>query len=336
MNIFVIGAGSWGTAVANLLSRKGYKVTLWCRRRELRELLIAYRENLPYLPGVRLADSLVFTNNFTSIEDADIVVFGVPTQFLASVLESVRDYTFSGNVIFVSLSKGIEVATNRRVSQIILDTLSVERERVVVLSGPSHAEEVVRLVPTSVVAASFSDDTARIVQNVFSAEYFRVYRSTDVVGVEMGGALKNIIAIASGILEGLEMGDNTKAALITRGLVEITRFGVRFGADPITFSGLSGLGDLLVTCMSKHSRNRFVGYQIGKGKVLNDILAEMRMVAEGVATTEAVYRWSSEIDVSMPITSEVYKVLFEGKPPLDALKELMGRPLKPERFDWNG
>ncbi len=335
MDIFVVGAGSWGTAVANLLAMKGYKVALWCRRKELKELLLAYRENLPYLPGVKLSSSLQFVDDFDAVGSASIIVLAVPTQFLAFILDKLSPYTFSKDVIFVSLSKGIEVSKNRRASQIIRDTLSVPVDSIVVLSGPSHAEEVARTIPTSVVAASFRDDTAKVVQNVFSTDYFRVYRSVDVVGVEVGGALKNIIAIASGILKGLEMGDNTEAALITRGLVEITRFGVKLGADPITFSGLSGLGDLIVTCTSKHSRNRFVGYQIGKGNRLKDILANMRMVAEGISTTEAVYWWSKQLGVSMPITTEVYRVLFEGKSPLDALKDLMKRPLKPERFDWN-
>jgi len=231
------------------------------------------------------------------------------------------------------VSKGIENETLLRVSQIYSDVISYfTQDQFIVLSGPSHAEEVSRFIPTTVVAASSSLENAKKIQGIFMTETFRVYSHTDVIGVELGGSLKNIIAIAAGIGDGVGFGDNTKAALITRGLVEITRLGTAMGSDPLTFAGLSGMGDLVVTCMSQHSRNRFVGEEIGKGKTLKQVLSEMVMVAEGVKTTKSAYDLAKKYKVEMPITEEVYKTLFEDKNPKDAVSDLMTRGAKQEKF----
>jgi glycerol-3-phosphate dehydrogenase (NAD(P)+) len=275
--IAVLGAGSWGTALAVLLAGAGRQVVLWDRNEDRVAEIANARTNTPYLPDVEIPAGVHPTADLEeAVDGRDMLVLAVPSQFLREV---VRRLSFSNQreiPIFVSTAKGIENRTLLRMSQVLTETIpELLPERIVVLSGPSHAEEVARKIPTAVVAASVSADTARAVQQAFMTPSFRVYTHTDVVGVELGGALKNVIALAAGIGDGVGYGDNTKAALMTRGMVEITRLGVALGADRLTFAGLSGMGDLIVTCMSRHSRNRYVGEQIGKGRNLQEVLDEM-------------------------------------------------------------
>ena len=331
--IGILGAGSWGTALAILLASKYRDITLWEFRPDVAEQLDTFRENRPMLPGVRIPDVIQITANLASaVEGKDLLVSAVPSHVVRSVAEALRPFDLSGKLI-VSVTKGIENETLMRMSEVYADVLpEFDLDRFVVLSGPSHAEEVSRNIPTTVVAACRKLENAQTVQEIFMTPSFRVYSSTDVVGVEMGGSLKNIIAIAAGISDGVGFGDNTKAALITRGLVEITRLGTAMGADPLTFAGLSGMGDLIVTCISRHSRNRHVGEEIGRGKTLAEVLSEMVMVAEGVRTTKSAYQLAKRHGVEMPITTEVYRVLYEGKDPKAAVNDLMTRRAKREQF----
>ncbi len=282
--IAILGAGSWGMAVARLLNRNGADITLWEYSREDFEILLKFRGHPDKLKDVRLDDSISLTNDLhDAVKRMDLIVLAVPSQHLRSVLVELKKIPFEANG-FINLAKGIETGSLKRMSEVIQEVLDEEKNRIVSISGPSHAEEVVHDIPTAVVAAGSSPDLLRQVQNLFSNQSFRVYQSEDLIGVELGGSLKNIIAIAAGIAAGIGTGDNTLGALITRGLAEISRLGAAMGADPLTFSGLSGIGDLVTTCSSRHSRNRFVGYKIGQGEKLNDILAGMTMVAEGVQT----------------------------------------------------
>ena len=285
------------------------------------------------LPGFVLPDSVRVTNHLAdALAKAGIVVLAVPAQVTRSVLKAIgSDFPTGAGVI--NLAKGIERETLCRVSEIAQQELDLSLGRFAALSGPSHAEEVMRDIPTTVVAASANDQFAEYVQNLFARQSFRVYQSNDLAGVEFGGALKNIIAIAAGITAGLEFGDNTMGALLTRGLAEMARLGTAAGANPETFAGLSGLGDLVTTCISRHSRNRQVGLRIAAGESLDHIVGSMAMVAEGVETTRSGYRLAEKYQVEMPITNEVYKVLFEDKPAVEALDDLMGRSLKAEV--WN-
>ncbi len=326
--IIVVGAGGWGTALAMLLGGKGYNVKLWTHEPNIRDEINNLHTNSPYLPGARLPESIKATIDSKDIENASLIVNTVPTQFIRSLY---RDYNFpmEGKII-VNGSKGIERKTLFQVSEIFSHSCGVSADNYVVITGPSHAEEVARESPTTVVAASENIELAKKVQGIFMTPNFRVYTSDDVVGCEIGGSLKNVIAIAAGIIDGLGMGDNTKAALITRGLAELTRLGIAHGANPLTFSGLSGLGDLFVTCNSKHSRNRSVGEAIGKGKTINEITSETKTVAEGISTSESAYCLGKKHRVEMPITEEIYKILFEAKKPLDAIGDLMVRQSKRE------
>lgn len=326
--IGIIGAGGWGTAIAKVLSENGNRITLWTHEERVIDEINGKHTNSIYLPGVDLDRHINATSNPSSLNKSDFFVLSVPTQFIRPVFTK---YNFPiKKKILVNLSKGIEEITLMRVSEIIKDVTGINGDRYVILTGPSHAEEVSRKTPTTVVAASENIDNARLIQQVFSNPYFRVYTSDDVVGCEIGGALKNVIAIAAGIIDGLGIGDNTKAALLTRGLAGMTRLGAALGAKPITFSGLSGLGDLIVTCNSRHSRNRFVGEQIGKGRKLKDILKDMQMVAEGVHTTASAFNLSQRHQVELPITTQVYNILFENVNPLQAIKNLMTRESKHE------
>ncbi len=331
MKAAIIGAGSWGTALAHVLAENKNPVSLWVRRKELAEDIINSGENRDYLPGAKLSEGIHISSDLEEVLfGADLVVVAVPSHTMSYVAREIRKY-LSKTAIVVSASKGIEIETFRRMSQILADELS-ERftERIAVLSGPSHAEEVVRGLPTAVVAASLNRQVAERVQDAFMNSYFRVYTNPDIVGVELGGALKNVIALCSGISEGLGFGDNSRAALMTRGIVEVTRLGVKLGANSTTLSGLSGIGDLIVTCGSLHSRNRRAGMQIGAGKTAEEVVSSTNMVIEGINTTKAAYLMAKKLDVEMPITEQAYYVLFKKKDPREAVCSLMKRRGKHE------
>jgi len=327
--ITVIGSGGWGTALAMLLASKNDEVTLWCFEKETADEIAMNRTNSDFLPEIEIPDNVIPITDFSEIRDSDIIINTVPTQHVRSVY-SKMDFSFK-NKIFINGTKGIETKTLKRISEILIEVVDLDLNRYVVLSGPSHAEEVARGIPTALLAASINIELAKEVQTFFSTINFRVYSSCDIIGCELGGALKNVISIASGILDGLGFGDNSKAALITRGLAEIARLGVAVGASPLTFSGLSGLGDLIVTCSSKHSRNRKVGELIGKGKSLSEVLNKNnKTIAEGVSTAESAYQLSQIMNVSMPITEQTYNILFNGALPKDVAKILMLRDNKNE------
>lgn len=331
LNIAILGAGGWGTALANLLHYNKHNVTLWEYDKEYAHTLAEHRENFYFLPKVLIPKEIAITHDLDiAVYKKDLIVIATPTQYIRSVICNIKDLDLTKHLI-LSVSKGIENESLMTVSQIFEDVfLKFKKKNVIVLSGPSHAEEVARNIPTAVVASSPDIHNAELVQKAFSNKHFRVYRSSDIIGVELGGALKNVIAIAAGIADGAGFGDNTKAAIMTRGTTEITRFGVKLGADEKTFQGLSGIGDLIVTCMSKLSRNRFVGEEIGKGRKLKDVLAEMKMVAEGVATTKSTHALAQKLQVETPIMEQVFKVLFTGKNPHTATEKLMTRGLKRE------
>ncbi|MBI4548349.1 MAG: NAD(P)H-dependent glycerol-3-phosphate dehydrogenase [Ignavibacteriae bacterium] len=331
MRIAVLGAGSWGTTLAILLSYNVHQVTLWSHREEHTYDLNTKRENVKLLPGVSIPEDIEITSNLDlAISDKEMVVTAIPAQFLRSIVKRVRNHDFR-NVVIVNVAKGIENDSLMTMSEVLFDVLpSVKRDNLVTLSGPSFAEEVSRQIPTAVVAASASPKTARLIQQTFMTPYFRVYSSNDVRGVELAGSIKNVIAIGAGIADGAGFGDNTKAAIMTRATAEIARLGQVMGADPRTFAGLSGIGDLIATCMSRHSRNRHVGEEIGRGRKLNEVLLEMIMVAEGVATTRSVHDLAKDNHVEMPIVNEVYQVLYENKDPIIATSDLMTRDAKGE------
>lgn len=330
--VAVLGAGSWGIAIANLICRNGHAITIWEFDPEACDNLKATRKLPSKLPGISLEDRIDITNDIAeSVKEADFVCCVVPSQNLRSAIHNIADVKIDKKPIFVNLSKGIEVGSLKRMSEVIEEELPEKsRSGVCTVSGPSHAEEVAREIPTAVTAASEDIRAAEAVQQLFLTPEFRVYTSADLLGVELAGSLKNVVALAAGMLDGLGMGDNTRGALLTRGLAEIVRLGLVMGADPMTFSGLSGIGDLVTTCLSKHSRNRFVGEQVGRGRKLKDVLAKMPMVAEGVQTTRSAYALADKYDAEMPITTEVYRVLFENKPPEKAINDLMTRDPKSE------
>ncbi len=328
--ISVIGAGSWGTTLAILLAKKGYPVTLWVYEPEILAAMQAERVNARYLPGVPLPAELKLIGDLQeAVTSARFLIMAVPSHAMRSVCGQIAGFVRKDQYL-VNVAKGIENDTLKRMSEVISETLALPEKQIASLYGPSHAEEVSRGIATAVVAASGDLNTARRVRELFRSDYFRVYSSTDIIGVECGGSLKNVIAIAAGICDGAGFGDNTKAALLTRGLAEISRLGVIMGAQPETFAGLSGIGDLIVTCMSKHSRNRYVGEEIGRGKTLKAVLDGMVMVAEGVKTTRSVHQLSEKLGVEMPISGQVYRVLFDDKRPHDAVAELMTRDAKEE------
>lgn len=327
----VIGAGSWGTALANLLAEKGYGVNLWAYEPEVRAQIQEQRENKFFLPGIPLSKNLFPSNDLAEVTaDKDMILTVVPSHLVRETAKKMVPH-LSERSILVSASKGIENTTHLTMTQVLHEIVPhIPESRLAVISGPSFAREVVRGVPTVVTVASNDPDVARFVQDVFAAPAFRVYTIDDVIGVELGGAVKNVIAIASGIIDGLGLGLNTRAALITRGLAEIRRLGMALGADPHTFAGLAGMGDLILTCTGNLSRNYSVGMQIGEGKTLKDILKEMRMVAEGVKTAKSVYNLSRKLGVDMPISHEVYHVLYDECSPSEAVYRLMTRTLKHE------
>jgi glycerol-3-phosphate dehydrogenase (NAD(P)+) len=329
MKIGIIGAGGWGTAVACVAAEHN-DVLMWAHQPETAEEINDHHTNQTFLKGANLSANIRATTHSEDLRDCEILVIGIPTQYIRPALtENAFDFK---NKIVVSLAKGIEKKSLKRVSEVLKEVAGIDETQYVNLTGPSHAEEVSRGVPTTVLAASKFLKNAEIVQKVFSTPRFRVYTSEDVVGSEIGGALKNVIAISAGIVDGLGLGDNTKAALMTRGLAEIARLGVKLGADTHTFSGLAGMGDLIVTCASRHSRNRHVGEEIGKGHKLDDVLKAMTMVAEGVSTTESAYQLAQKVGVEMPITEQVFDVLFKNKSALQGLQELMVRETKAEHW----
>lgn len=332
--VSIIGAGSFGTALSVVLGHGGFPVTLWAREQSVVDIINSERRNPGYISNVELPDSVNATCSLEeALKSAEIVLFATPTHALRNVASNVKPF-LSGKEIIVTVSKGIEKDTLMTPTQILVSVLDgvVLEDQVGVLSGPSHAEEVSAFKPTTVVAAAYSKRVARIIQETFMTPMFRVYLNQDIIGVEIGAALKNIMAIAAGIADGADMGDNSIAALITRGLHEMKRMGVAMGASQDTFSGLTGLGDLIVTCTSEHSRNRYVGYHIGKGKKMDEIITGMNMVAEGVKTTDSVNQWAEKNNVEMPITKAVHKVLFKDMDPIDALYELMTRNPKEEKM----
>jgi len=325
VKVAVIGGGSWGSAIAKLLYLKGHDVKIWARRKKVVEAL-KNGENPYYLPGITLPKFKVTDDLNEAINGSELIYFAIPAQSVRSVLEKIKH--LPKNAIIINLAKGIEIKSAKRMEEVFAEILG--DIKYATLSGPSHAEEVARDIPTSVVVASKDETVAKIVQHETSTISFRVYRSTDVTGVEIAGALKNIVAIAAGVIDGLGNWDNSKAALITRALSEITRFGVHFGAKRDTFMGLAGIGDLIVTCTSQHSRNRYVGEMLGRGKKLDEILNEMSMVAEGVYTTKIAYEMSKTENLYTPIIDHVYKILYENMKVSEALHSLLSRPLKEE------
>jgi len=328
--ISILGSGAMATACSVLLAEHaGHTVAIWTRTAERAAELAGDRENRKLLPGVRIPNSVELTSEIGSaVEDADLLVVAIPTKYLRQTLAPLSRQIPAG-VPVVSVAKGLEIETLMRPSEIVTDVLGPRD--VVALGGPSHAEEIARRMPASVVAACPEIDQARRVQSLFNTDRFRVYTNVDLVGVELAGAIKNVIAIAAGICDGLDFGDNAKSALVTRGLVEMTRFGTALGAQAETFSGLAGIGDLMTTCFSGYSRNRHVGERLGRGEPLDQIVAEMNGVAEGVTTTRGVFELASQRGIEMPITAQVHAVLFEGRSPLEATTSLMLRPLKDER-----
>lgn len=332
MKIGVIGAGSFGTALAFLLADKGHEVSIWAREPEVVKGINENKINPSYMKDLTLPDHIVAYYTIEEcIKNAEMILFSTPTHALREVA-GVTKNLLTGSEILVTVSKGIEEDTLLTPSQILVNVLkdAILEDQIGILTGPSHAEEVALLKPTTVVASAYSKRVSRIIQETFMTPRFRVYLNQDIMGAEIGGALKNIMAIAAGIVDGAELGDNAKAALMTRGLHEMKRMGSAIGASQDTFSGLTGMGDLIVTCTSTHSRNRYVGYNIGQGKALEEVTSGMRMVAEGVKTARAVHQWSKKNNVDMPITEAVYKVLFKNMNPIDAVQELMTREAKDE------
>jgi glycerol-3-phosphate dehydrogenase (NAD(P)+) len=325
--IAVIGAGNWGTTLSCLLSERGYDVSLWAFEKKLVDEINRTRINSTYLPDIKLPPALKVTSNISdAVKQARYILNVVPTQFIRSVFTKAESY-IPKDTIIISASKGIEQNTLLTGSLILKELL---KRQVAVLSGPSFAREVINKLPTAVTLATENPYTGLLLQEIFNTSYFRVYTHTDILGVELGGALKNVVAIASGISDGLGLGHNSRAALITRGLAEIMRLGTAMGADKRTFSGLSGLGDLVLTCTGPLSRNYSLGVSLGKGMKLNDILSATKSVAEGVATALSAFELSRKHNIEMPIVEQVYKVLYKNKDTETSVRMLMNRTLKPE------
>ena len=328
MKIAIIGSGSWGTAVASLLAQKGFEVCLWSWKKEESERLMRDRENKEFLPGVKLNGNIEFTNDMAyCVSGADLIVTAPPSHAVRNIAKTLSS-CIEKNQIVLNIAKGLEPRTLLRLSEVIRE--EIPDVRLAVMSGPSHAEEVGRGMATANVVAADEYDIALFVQDIFMGPNFRVYTSDDMLGVEIGGAIKNVIALAAGIAVGLGCGDNTSAALMTRGIAEISRLGTAMGAKAETFAGLTGIGDLIVTCMSTHSRNRRAGVLIGQGKTLKQATDEVRMVVEGVNACAAAYDLAKKYNVSMPITACAHRVLFENMPAKEAIAMLMGREKRAE------
>ncbi|MCG6911028.1 MAG: NAD(P)-dependent glycerol-3-phosphate dehydrogenase [Deltaproteobacteria bacterium] len=331
LKIGVVGGGSWGTALANLLAQQGWPIDLWVFEEEVKLQIRDNHENKVFLPGIHLSENLRPSNDLGKVvADKDFLLTVVPSHLVREMAGAIATH-ISPETVVVSASKGIENGTHLTMTGVLREMLpAASADRISVLSGPSFAREVAVNVPTVVTVAATEPEIARRVQHIFATPYFRVYTSDDPMGVELGGAVKNVIAIAAGIVDGLGLGLNTRAALITRGQTEIRRLGLVMGANPRTFTGLAGIGDLILTCTGDLSRNHTVGKKIGQGQTLKQILAEMRMVAEGVKTSQSVYNLARERGVEMPISTEVYKVLYNDVPPKEAVFRLMTRDLKEE------
>ena len=330
MNITVLSDGAWGSALALNLLSNGHNVTIWGPFSDYLAEMAKTRTNPRFLPGLVYPEAMQFNDCISAAtKNADVILLATPTQYLRSVLQKFKPYFCKEQHLLVNVAKGIEDHTWLRISQMCEEELGTSRY--VTLSGPSHAEEVFRKIPTAVVSASTSAVDASLVQKIFMNDVFRVYTSSDPIGVELGGALKNVLAIAAGVLDGMKLGDNPKAALITRGIFEMSRLGEALGGQAATFSGLSGIGDLMVTCYSGHSRNRHVGEELGRGKKLEEIIASMGMVvAEGVRTCSGAYTLARRCNLETPIIDQIHAVLYSGKDPAQAIKELMTREAKPE------
>lgn len=334
MNITVLGTGGWGLTLGQVFHDNGHKVSFWTFSQAEVDLLSTERQYKDKLPGILFPEDFTYTTDMEkALEGAEIVLIVVPSQAMGNVSKQFSKWTPAAGKtpIVVCATKGILEGTDQRMSEVILENIPwLDSDHVVTLSGPTHAEEVSRRVYTAIIAACPNEETAKKVQKVMSNDYIRIYTSTDQVGVELCGSVKNVIAIASGILYGIGAGDNTRAALITRGQAEICRLGRALGANPSTFAGLAGMGDLIVTCLSQHSRNRYVGECIGKGETLSQVLGHMKMIAEGVPTCKSAKALAESVHVELPIVNAVYDVLFNDRKPVEAIRELMNRDLKSE------
>lgn len=329
LNIAVLGDGGWGTTLAILLSKKGYRLTLWGAFEDYVSQLDKKRINSKFLPGIKIPKEIKITHDLNyAVTKNKLIIFAIPSQHIREILTKVSGLDYPKDGIFLSVTKGIEISSLKRMSEVIHEELG--NIKLAVLSGPTIAHEVALGIPTTAVVASADTKLRKYLQNVFMTERFRIYTNEDVIGVELGGSLKNVVAIACGVSDGLGFGTNTKAALLSRGLAEISRLGHAMGSKVSTFSGISGLGDLVTTCVSPYSRNRFVGVEIGKGKTLTQVQTHMQMVAEGVPTAKSAYLLSLKYKVDMPITKEVHSVLYRNKSPLEAVKDLMTREKKEE------
>ena len=337
MNIGILGAGSWSIALSALLDRNGHKVKLWEFNEKEAQLLREKREHPIKLPNVKIPESIEITTNAGDLfNDCEYIVVAVPAQFVRATMQTLKKEIPLEKIDLIHgwiiVSKGIEIGSGAILTEVITEEIPlITMDKLVVLSGPSHAEEVARKIPTAVVAASTNGNLAQEIQLMFSNAVFRVYTSDDIIGVELAGSVKNVIALAAGICDGLGFGDNTKGALLTRGMVEMIRLGKKMGADEHTFNGLTGFGDLITTCCSKHSRNRNFGELIAKGLSIEEALSKMTMVAEGVTTAKSLFELSQKMGIEMPITTEIYNTIYKGKSPHDAIVDLMTRELKPER-----
>ena len=338
LKVAVVGGGSWGTALAQLMASKGYKTSLWVLEEEVAQSIAHERENKVFLPDIKLSENIIPTLNLeNALKDKDMIISVVPSEWLRETSEKMAPF-IKPNTLVVSATKGIEIGTRMTMSGILRQTLAgqLPKENICVVSGPSFAREVAQGMPTVVTVAASDPDVAVMVQEAFATPYFRVYTNNDLLGVEIGGAVKNVMAIASGICEGLGLGTNTRAALITRGLNEMRRLGLAMGAKPETFSGLAGVGDLVLTCTADLSRNYTFGKKIGQGMKRQEILSKMRMVAEGVRSSKSVYNLSMEMNVEMPIVEQTYRILYEDEDPAKALYNLMTRKLRDEHDDQYG
>lgn len=335
-NILVIGGGSWGSCLSKLLVENGHNVYLWEYNEEVRNVMKTTKTNPNFLKGIKLPDELNIVDDYGKVltdekkyGKIDIVLLATPTQFLRGVLKRLKNF-LNYNIILVNVAKGLEISTKKRISEIVDEELENKNYNYVLLAGPTHAEEVAQRLPSAILSVSKDENSAKIVQKTFSSSYFRVYTGTDLMGAELAGALKNCLAIAAGIADGLGYGDNTKAALITRGINEMFEIAKYYNANQKTFMGLSGLGDIIVTCTSRHSRNRYVGEKLGKGEKIEDIIKNMQMVSEGAETIKALYKIIKENNLNAPIFTALYEVIYKGKPVTDLEKTFMSRDLKSE------